>query len=319
MAESLDFRELLYRRMLAQANLVAALSDHPTLVGSGRERALAELLRELIPRRYEVLTGTVLLDGGKGHTRSPQIDLMIVDTLDYPAVLRAGDVAVVLPEAVRVIIEVKSDLENVRREDGALKQGETFLKAVEQVGRVADLFEPEASVFSGLVSYAAPARSSTLRAWLKDVLEVREQRWRELQRAREGDRGSADIRGSREQFSALSADNLPSIIVADDGAIARRISAAAGSTTSAPRYQFLRLAERKDDVRGASILALVDAVLEHLYLTMLVGPDLPSSGGLKRAFQRLSVTVGPRLEPVPGCDDLPIGDPPAPGQAVLVD
>lgn len=218
-AEAPSFRDLLYRRMLAQANLVAALSDHPTLVGSSRERALAELLRELIPRRYEVLSGTVLLESGRRHVRSPQIDLMIVDTFDYPAVLRAGDIAVVPPEAIRAVIEVKSDLENVKREDGMVKEGETFLRAVEQVGRIV----------------------------------------------------------------------------------------------------ILRLAEQGEDVRGASILALVDAILQHLHLNMLVGAELQGSGSLKRAFQRLSLTVGPQLAPAPGCEDLAIQDPRAPGEFVVID
>jgi hypothetical protein len=59
-------------QVVAQANLLEALTAHPTLVGAGRERAVIDMLRGQIPRRYEVLAGTVLGqdDGGSWQRRT---------------------------------------------------------------------------------------------------------------------------------------------------------------------------------------------------------------------------------------------------------
>jgi hypothetical protein len=53
------FAELLVQRLKAQASLLRSLTGHPTLVGTGRESAFRQLLHELVPRRYEVLEGTI--------------------------------------------------------------------------------------------------------------------------------------------------------------------------------------------------------------------------------------------------------------------
>lgn len=58
---------LLRRRLKAQADMFAALTSHPTLIGTGREDALAELLRQFMPRRFEILQGTVAVVDEDDH------------------------------------------------------------------------------------------------------------------------------------------------------------------------------------------------------------------------------------------------------------
>jgi len=134
-----DVSKQLQQRLAAQASLLASLSGHPTLIGSGREQALTQLLREVIPRRFEALSGCFISQDGNTGTpqkTSSQVDLMVVDTSDYPTLFRAGDIAVALPHSIRAIVEVKSGLGAVRTRTGTLKSGETFLSAVQQVGNL---------------------------------------------------------------------------------------------------------------------------------------------------------------------------------------
>lgn len=61
-------------RFRAQAQMMAALTDHPVLVGTGRENAVGALLHELLPRRFEVLTGIIaqLDDAGEPVREGPR-------------------------------------------------------------------------------------------------------------------------------------------------------------------------------------------------------------------------------------------------------
>jgi hypothetical protein len=127
MANESELSQLLWRRMRAQADLFAALTAHPTLVGEGRQDALAELLRQVMPGRFEVLSGTVaLLDDDQQAMRSTrQIDIIVTDTMDFPTLMRSGNVAVVLAQSVQAAIEVKSNL----------RRGASFVAAIAQIAR----------------------------------------------------------------------------------------------------------------------------------------------------------------------------------------
>jgi hypothetical protein len=98
-----SLQALLAARFRAQAPMVAALTDHPVLVGTGRESAVGALLQDLLPRRFDVRTGVVaqLDDAGGPRRTNAQADLMVVDTLDFPVLLRAGNTAIVVPDSVR--------------------------------------------------------------------------------------------------------------------------------------------------------------------------------------------------------------------------
>lgn len=104
------FRDVLVQRVRAQATLIAAFTTHRTLTGSARERAIVQVLREMLPRRFEALTGTVAAFAPDGRlvTTDRQIDLMVVDTWLYPTLFREGDTAVVFAEAVRAVVEIKT-------------------------------------------------------------------------------------------------------------------------------------------------------------------------------------------------------------------
>ncbi|EOB6680528.1 DUF6602 domain-containing protein, partial [Vibrio vulnificus] len=85
--------------------------DHWLSVGNYKEELLRSLLRQLLPKKYEVSTGFILaLDANGKEIKSKQQDIIIWDSNDYAAIFRDGDFVIVPPEACRVVIEVKSTL-----------------------------------------------------------------------------------------------------------------------------------------------------------------------------------------------------------------
>ncbi|WP_148314406.1 DUF6602 domain-containing protein [Sorangium cellulosum] len=275
MADELTFMRMLRDQLTAQANLLEALTSHPTLVGAGRERAVADMLRGLIPRRYEVLSGTILgqHDDGSPQKEERQLDLMVVDTFDYPTLLRHGDIAVVLPQAVRVIIEVKSDLDTPpdpgsgpsSNNDGATiadnqpkrKKKETFLDAVKQVSRNRLLFSKStemqlAPVLTILLSHKSPAGNKTLRGWLERVVKTQGKLLGQLTSL---DGSSPGYSQAEQEASLLDGSLLPDIIIADNGAFARKEQS---------EYKFFIAGDDKGTAPG--LVTLASQVLEHLYL-----------------------------------------------------
>jgi len=89
--------------LVIQADRIGELVEHKPTTGAYREQLLRALLQNNLPERFHVATGFVF-----GSSR--QIDILIYDRLEYAPLFREGDLVVVNPEAVRALIEVKSDL-----------------------------------------------------------------------------------------------------------------------------------------------------------------------------------------------------------------
>lgn len=133
---------------------------------------MREFVDDLVPRRYEALTGT-LAPAPSSDVGNSQVDLMIVNTLDFPVLVRDGVLAVVLPHSVEIVIEIKTDL------DGPSKMRD----ALRQLQRVHRLFSLEKPPLSILFSYGYPAGNQTLIENLKTALndppsEEKELGWR---------------------------------------------------------------------------------------------------------------------------------------------
>jgi len=281
----------------AQADLFAALTSHATLIGTGREDALAELFRQFMPRRFEILGGTIaIVDTNQRPTRSThQLDLIVADTMDFPTLLRSGNVAVVLAQSVRAVIEVKSNL----------KRGASFVSALLQIARARQLLAPTDPVFTGLFSFGAPTKPETLRDWLGDVVALRH-----LLVTKRGDPSIAKIRDAvlnaedddvkvadEDEFLAVLANgNLPDVIAADQGAVARKASGSNGTSF----YAFLG----GEDV--PSVVVLIDQLMEQLGATATARVN----GALAVVRAHLAI----ELVPDPDLDDLPLPEhiPPSP-------
>jgi hypothetical protein len=209
------FSELLVQRLHSQAELLKSLTQHSTLVGAGREGAFRELLRELLPRRLEVLEGTVAGPVGKdGPARTKrQVDCMLVDTFTYPTLLRSGNLAVVLHRAVRAIIEVKGEIVAV---PPSTPEGE-FRKMLAQVGKTRDTLGPASKVLTALLVFDAAIMASTLRAWIESAIAYRNS----LDEA--SARATREERKTQAERDALSPGQLPQYIVTSSGMFVEKL------------------------------------------------------------------------------------------------
>ena len=251
--EPASFAQKQHNRLRAQADLFATLASHGTIVGTAREIALMEFFRNLVPRRFEVLSGAIVETvDGKISKATSQLDVIVVDTFEYPTLLRTGDLAIALPESVRVVVEAKSDLE----------KGEKFYDALQQIGQARLL--AGAGVLTALFCFSKPAKSSTLREWL---IDAKKRRTHLLEWAvAKPDDASTDGTARPERYKkatkeillgvalTLSAANLPDLILSDDGGIAMR-----SDKDGATQYEFF---ETKND--APTVVALASKVLAHV-------------------------------------------------------
>lgn len=200
-----NLTQLQAQRLRASADMFTAVAAHGTIVGTAREIALMEFFRSILPKRYEVLSGAIAAEeNGKLTKATNQLDVLVVDTLEHPTLLRTGDLAVALAQSVHVVVEAKSDL----------AKGAKFEEAMTQIGRAKDC--AQTSTLTALYCFGAPTNSSTLRGWLQDILGKRQQ----LIQAATGENDLAKKQELLESASYYSATNLPDLILADDGAIA---------------------------------------------------------------------------------------------------
>lgn len=264
-----DLAQLQRNRLRAQADMFAAVAAHGTIVGTAREIALAEFFRGLVPKRFEVLSGAIAETKRNQIERaSGQLDILVVDTFEYPTLLRAGDLAVVLPSSVRVIVEAKSDL----------RKGQPFFDALQQICRARSF---GAGPLTALFCFGAPKSSATLRRWLEEMLVHRRQliSWaRAPDQSRPAEYASASKKELLATASMLSPAYLPDLILADEGAIA--IRADAGGKTS---YEFYVTND------GApSIVALASSVLTHVAESLVeAGSAEADNTGRDEAFRLL--------------------------------
>lgn len=96
--------------LIVKSRRIDLLIRHTGTVGSYREELLRNLLRQLVPKRYEVNTGFI-----SGCPR--QLDVIIWDSAEFPPLFRDGAVVVVPRAAVRAVIEVKTTLETKTLDD----------------------------------------------------------------------------------------------------------------------------------------------------------------------------------------------------------
>jgi len=214
---------------------------------------------------------------------------MVVETLDTPVLLRVGDVATVLPNAVRVLVEVKSGLVRPLTKGGREASGQTFFQALLQLGRTR-LVAGGSSVLTALMSYAGPKKNSTLRGWISDVLKLRSKRQKRSTRL--GPRTNLR-RVVDEEISALSNQMLPDLVVLDTGPVARKV-------LSAPNeYEFLL--PHGEHAPAPAVFALIEQLVRTLSLSVA---DEGSDVAVRDAYSRLSSVLGALLKKDDSCDPI---------------
>jgi hypothetical protein len=105
--------EALLLRFRQVENLIGP-HHHAPSEGNYCEDLVRAFLRSALPGRLSVDTGFVTAairaDLGEECRVSPQLDVIIHDTMDYAPLVRSGEFVVVLPDAVTGVIQVKKRL-----------------------------------------------------------------------------------------------------------------------------------------------------------------------------------------------------------------
>lgn len=251
------FVKALLARMQTEAELTAALVKHPGLVGSSRELAIADLIRQFVPTNFEVLSGGVL-------DSKSQMDVMIVDTSRFPTPIRTSSYAIVLPEALMGFVEVKSSLVAPRPfpTTPSPKKHETFLTVMVQLGKCRMQAGMGAGLFSALVAFKGPKSNQQLRKWLGLVLIERDNQIT-LQQANQSGPSPHQL-----SIDALQAAMMPDLILVDSGPIAIKMPSATQSSVT--EYVFI-----KTEKEAASMAVLVAQVASRI--PQFATPDVAQS------------------------------------------
>jgi hypothetical protein len=94
-------------RMLSEIDTISDRMTHAGEKGRNNEHVLGAFLNENLPKRYSVSTGKVIAAGGQ---ESGQIDLIVHDRVNTPALLEARAWSLVPVESVYAVISVKTTL-----------------------------------------------------------------------------------------------------------------------------------------------------------------------------------------------------------------
>lgn len=103
----------------ARLNRVRSFVGHNPTSGSANEEILRAFLSEHTSKRYTVAQGFIV-DPFRENKSSRQCDILVFDGISCPVLHQEGGVRIVQPEAVKMVIEVKTTLKKGALED-ALK------------------------------------------------------------------------------------------------------------------------------------------------------------------------------------------------------
>jgi hypothetical protein len=165
-------------RMLSEIDTISGRMTHPGEKGRNNEAVLAAFLNDTLPRRYSVSTGKVVAAGAK---ESNQIDLIVHDRINTPALMDARAWSLVPIETTYAVISVKTTLTKDELRDALLS-----IASVRRLPRQAaikydadhtiplneeETLRPRGFVFAFKSSWATPESSNTA---FRDLLDETE-------------------------------------------------------------------------------------------------------------------------------------------------
>lgn len=96
------------QRLQAEVDMINGLSSHQGVKGGENESTLARMLEGLLPQRFKVGSGLVI-DSAGGFSR--QIDVLVYEAADEPAILAQTNQFLFPIENVRLCIEIKTTVD----------------------------------------------------------------------------------------------------------------------------------------------------------------------------------------------------------------
>ena len=156
-APKIEYFESFADEITSKFRRLSNLVKHNTTSGDYHEEILRTVLRNFLSKRFSVKKGFIY----SGHERvSKQIDLMVIDensTMAY--VFQEGDFAIVIPEAVVAVMEIKTVI-----------QKDDFVEALENIFSAKSLMTD--SLFPanlmGIVFGYEGVQDDTLGEWFRD-------------------------------------------------------------------------------------------------------------------------------------------------------
>ncbi len=95
------------QKVLVQRDIIRSLLKDPQIIGDYYEAIIRDAIKESIPSSFAVRRGVILSDTGE---TSRECDIIIYSKSEYGPLFMSGDIVVLNPEAVRVVIQVKGTL-----------------------------------------------------------------------------------------------------------------------------------------------------------------------------------------------------------------
>jgi len=96
----------LVEEMMASSNRILEYSRNRSATGLHRERVVEAYIRKIAPGAFDICSGFVY---GESES-SKQVDLLVYDHLNYSPLFDEGGYKILMPDCVRLAIEVKSKL-----------------------------------------------------------------------------------------------------------------------------------------------------------------------------------------------------------------
>ncbi len=107
-APKIEYFESFAKELIGKFRRLQNLVDHPTTSGDYHEEIIRTVLRNFLSKRFSVKKGFIYAGPEKV---SKQIDLLVVDENSPAAyIFQEGDFAIVMPEAVVAVMEIKTTL-----------------------------------------------------------------------------------------------------------------------------------------------------------------------------------------------------------------
>jgi len=135
---------------------LGVFAKHNLSTGTANESILRDFLSRHAPGYIDVGEGFIVDLFGK-RDPSKQCDILIFDRHHYPTVYADGPIKVVLPEAVRMVIEVKTVLEK-----------KDVPSAIDNIAAAVSL-EPHAWDITGVIFAFGSCTYTSLRKYLKEL------------------------------------------------------------------------------------------------------------------------------------------------------
>ena len=105
----------LTERMMSEIACISDQMSHPGEKGRNNEHVLGDFLRAHLPHQYTVSTGKAVAVGGN---ESGQMDLIVHDRANNPALIDARAWSLVPVESIQAVISVKTTLDKSELRDG---------------------------------------------------------------------------------------------------------------------------------------------------------------------------------------------------------